>query len=111
MSQPVPPADPTAITLRSRSHSNVAIAGVQVIAGRRRERTRKEYTRDLDAWLAFCESRGFDPDQALLPHATLYRNELEKTLAPTTVVRRLSTVSFIYSALQASGVVQRNPFH
>jgi hypothetical protein len=99
---------PTAIALRSSS--NVALAGAQLIASRRSPRTRDAYSRDLDAWVVFCADRGFDPDQALLPHAVLYRDVLEKTCAPATVGRRLSSLSLIYGALQASGVVPRNPF-
>lgn len=103
-----PPMTTNAITLRSSS--NVALAGAQLIASRRSPRTRDAYTRDLDAWLVFCDSRGFNPDEALLPHAVLYRDSLERACAPATVARRLASLSLIYGGLMSSGIVPRNPF-
>jgi site-specific recombinase XerD len=93
-----------------RSQSQTAIVARQVIAGRPTQKTRDAYQGDLDLWLGFCARHGFDPDQALLLHATLYRDELLKSSAPKTVVRRLASLAFIYRAMQASGVVQVNPF-
>lgn len=101
--------DDQALTLL-RSQSQTAFVGRQVIAGRQTQKTRDAYQLDLDSWLTFCARHGFDPDQALVAHTALYREELAKTSAPRTVLRRLASLAFVYRAMQASGVIQVNPF-
>ncbi|MFN2491145.1 MAG: tyrosine-type recombinase/integrase [Actinomycetota bacterium] len=83
------------------------------LASTRSENTFAAYRTDLKCWLAWATSVGLDPAHAGRWGRSvmeLYRRELEaRGMAPSTVARRLSTVSSFYRYGQAEGVFERNP--
>jgi integrase/recombinase XerD len=81
------------------------------------EHTREAYRRDVSAFLAWCTEAGVEPLQARFTHINEYARALEstvdprsgRTLAPTTVARKLSGLSSWYDFLLKLNAVAANP--
>lgn len=78
--------------------------------------TRSAYSRDLDAWLLWCEKHHLDPLAAQRAHVDAFARilaEVEykpgKTRSPATVARHLSTLAGFYKYAVAEDLVARNP--
>lgn len=82
-----------------------------LIASRRSEGTRKLYTNDLKAWLAFCKTRKLNPADPPPETATTYRDALlAHPYAALTVRRILSALSKMYKAALVARAAAWNPF-
>lgn len=75
----------------------------------RSERTRQEYAADLRRWQEWCRTHGIDPFDAERGHLDAWARDMETTSAAASVRRRVSAVSSWYGALEADGLVDRNP--
>jgi integrase/recombinase XerD len=81
------------------------------------DHTREAYRRDVAAFLAWCTENGVEPLQARFTHINEYARAMEsivdprsgRTLAPTTVARKLSGLSSWYDFLLKLQVVAMNP--
>jgi integrase/recombinase XerD len=81
------------------------------------EHTREAYRRDVAAFLAWCTENDVDPRQARFTHINQYARALEstvdprsgRTLAPTTVSRKLSGLSSWYDFLLKMDLIPANP--
>ena len=72
--------------------------------------TRRNYSLDLTAWLAFCDSHGADPLRARRAHIDAWARTLQAGgAAQRTVARRLAAVSSWYRYLAAEGVRADSP--
>ncbi|MDI1463695.1 tyrosine-type recombinase/integrase [Catellatospora sp. KI3] len=83
------------------------------------DNTREAYRRDVAAYLGWCGEQGVEPLRAMFTHVNDYARALEgtvdprsgRTLAPTTVARKMSGLSSWYDFLVKLGVVPANPVH
>ena len=81
------------------------------------EHTRAAYRRDIIGWLTWCAAHQLDPLHATFLHVNTYARALEntidprtaRTLAATTVARKLSALSSWYDFLTRLGAVATNP--
>jgi integrase/recombinase XerD len=81
------------------------------------DHTREAYRRDVTVFLAWCTEHAIEPLQAQFTHINEYARALEstvdprsgRTLAPTTVARKLSGLSSWYDFLLKLQVVKANP--
>jgi len=81
------------------------------------DHTREAYRRDVAAFLAWCAQNAVEPRQARFTHVNQYARALEstvdprsgRTLAATTVARKLSGLSSWYDFLLKLEVVAANP--
>jgi site-specific recombinase XerD len=81
------------------------------------EHTRDAYRRDVASYLAWCAENQIEPLQAKFTHINEYARALEltvdprsgRTLAPTTVARKLSGLSSWYDFLVKLEAVSANP--
>lgn len=81
------------------------------------DHTREAYRRDVAAFLAWCAEHDVEPLQARFTHVNEYARALEstvdprsgRTLAPTTVARKLSGLSSWYDFLLKLQAVPANP--
>ncbi len=79
--------------------------------------TREAYRRDVNGYLAWCAEHGVEPLRARFTHVNEYGRWLEscvdprtgRTLAPTTVARKLSGLSSWYEFLHKLEVIPVNP--
>lgn len=79
--------------------------------------TRDAYRRDVAAFLAWCALHQLEPMQAKFTHINEYARALEetvdprsgRTLAPTTVARKMSGLSSWYAFLVKLGAIASNP--
>lgn len=81
------------------------------------EHTREAYRRDVTSFLDWCAEAGVEPRQARFTHVNEYARALEstvdprsgRTLAPTTIARKLSGLSSWYDFLLKLQAVAANP--
>jgi site-specific recombinase XerD len=74
------------------------------------ELTRLAYRRDLEGYLTWCESTGLRPLEARFTHVNKFARNIEAAgLSPSTVARRLSSVSSWYTFLVRLEAVATNP--
>lgn len=106
MGNPMNP--PLAIT--RRGHLDFERAALALIAAKRSPHTRAAYRRDLQRWLAFCDSEGIDPVAPPLNGTTMFRDHLA-TLSNESARRVLAAMSAVYRGLLRGGAVRSNPFH
>lgn len=72
--------------------------------------TRDAYWRDLQRWAAWCATHDLTIMGARRVHVDLYtRQQLEQGAAPSSVSRRLSTLSGFYRYAQDEGLIGHNP--
>ena len=74
------------------------------------ENTRAAYARDFAAWTAWLAAAGVDLFDARRPHVDVWARSMERDgLRPTTVARRLSSLSSFYRYAEDAEVIDRNP--
>src|SRR3954453_19912944 len=66
---------------------------------------------DLRSYLLWCHARGLDPLQARRPHIELYVRWMQEAqrYRPSTVSRRLSTVTMFYRTCVIDGALEHSP--
>ncbi|NHC43644.1 tyrosine-type recombinase/integrase [Motilibacter aurantiacus] len=66
---------------------------------------------DLRSYLVWCQARGLDPLQARRPHIELYVRWMQEAqhYRPSTVSRRLSTVTMFYRTCVIDAVLEHSP--
>lgn len=84
------------------------------LAGRRSDRTRAAYIADLSPWLDWCAAQGLDPLAVRRVDLDGYRWALEHPTdrpapSPSTVGRKLSSLSSWYTYLVENDAIGRNP--
>lgn len=87
---------------------------VEYLAGERRasEHTISAYRRDLDALIAFTRERvGNEPKIADIDKLLLraFLGQLARTLTPTSIARKLSSIRAFFKFLEREGRVRKNP--
>jgi site-specific recombinase XerD len=73
------------------------------------DHTREAYRRDVGGWLDWCRARELDPLAATFIDVNAYARQLEETLTPASVARKLSGLSSWYGFLVRIGGVAGNP--
>jgi len=72
--------------------------------------TRAAYGRDLTAWTTWAEENGLDPLTAQRPHIAAWSRVMEaEGLRPTTIARRLASLSSFFAYGVSSEVLPHNP--
>jgi integrase/recombinase XerD len=72
--------------------------------------TRAAYARDVAAWTEWAETNSLDPLAAQRPHVAAWSRVMEaEGLRPTTIARRLASLSSLYSYAVAVEVLASNP--
>jgi site-specific recombinase XerD len=74
--------------------------------------TQRAYAGDMKKWLAFCDEQQIDPLQALRVHIDAWQTRwagFTKEPAPTSLARRLSSISSWYDYLLVEDVLDRSP--
>lgn len=88
---------------------NLRSATLAWIRSRKSIHTRRAYFRDLADYLAWCEQTGLDPRDATRGDIDTYASDRCSTLSPTSLARRLSTLSSWYRYLMSNDVAAANP--
>jgi site-specific recombinase XerD len=76
------------------------------------ERTQEAYVADWRSFFLFLEGRGEvvqTPNDVTEGHLIAYRNHLRERYSPTTINRKLSALSSLFSRLKDEQLVTRNP--
>jgi integrase/recombinase XerD len=72
--------------------------------------TRAAYARDVSAWITWAEDNGLDPLAAQRPHIAAWSRVMEaEGLRPTTIARRLASLSSLYAYGVSAEVLPANP--
>jgi site-specific recombinase XerD len=90
------------------THDPAALAALGFLT-RYKTNTRRAYTQDLRAWFAWCLTHQMNPLEVRRAHVELFARELEATLAPATVARRIGTVCGFYKTAVIDGILEVNP--
>lgn len=87
----------------------------QLVAGwllsHRSENTRRAYSRDFETWCMYLGRAGIDPMTVRRGHVDAWARELEEVegLKPSTVARRLATLSSFYTYAVREGALDTAP--
>lgn len=77
------------------------------LLAQRSHHTRRAYYRDISLWLVWCQQMGLDPREAVRADVDLWRSTL--TGVPSTIARRLASVSSWYRYLISNDAADTNP--